>query len=110
MLRIRISVISLLLASATFLVAQPRPRINQRIDGTRVLRVAGSTHRAIGGARDLGRANADLPMERIVMELASSAEQQADLEQLLAAQHDPSAPEFQKWLTPEEFGERFGPA
>ena len=44
------------------------------------------------------------------MQLSSSPEQQAALEELLAGQHDPASPHFQEWLTPEQFGERFGPA
>src|ERR1035437_773406 len=49
-------------------------------------------------------------MERIQLQLSSSPEQQAALEQLLAGQQDSAAPHFQEWLTPEQFGERFGPA
>ena len=44
------------------------------------------------------------------MQLSSSPEQQAALEELLAGQHDAASPHFREWLTPEEFGERFGPA
>ena len=34
--------------------------------------------------------------------------QQADLENLIARQQQPGAPEYHKWLTPAEFGARFG--
>src|ERR1035438_1814892 len=37
-----------------------------------------------------------------------SAAQQAELNQLLADQQNPSSPQFHKWLTPETFGARFG--
>ena len=37
-----------------------------------------------------------------------STSQQADLDRLLADQQNPSSPRFHKWLTPEEFGARFG--
>lgn len=33
----------------------------------------------------------------------------AGLERLEAAQHDPASPQYQRWLTPEEFNARFGP-
>jgi subtilase family serine protease len=49
-------------------------------------------------------------MERIQMQLTSSPEQEAELEQLLSGQHDAASPHFQEWLSPEQFGERFGPA
>ena len=37
-----------------------------------------------------------------------SVAQQADLDQLLEDQQNPSSPRFHQWLTPEEFGARFG--
>src|SRR5439155_11980114 len=37
-----------------------------------------------------------------------SAEQSAELAQLLEDQQNPSSPLFHAWLTPEEYGERFG--
>jgi subtilase family serine protease len=92
------------------LTAQPRPRISQRVDSTRITRLGRTTHPLTRTGRDLGRAAADLPMERIQMQLFSSPEQQAALEELLAGQHDAASPHFQEWLTPEQFGERFGPA
>jgi pseudomonalisin len=76
----------------------------------RMTRIGHTTHPLTRSGRDLGRAAADLPMERIQMQLTSSPEQEAELEQLLAGQHDAASPHFQEWLTPEQFGERFGPA
>ena len=40
--------------------------------------------------------------------LRRTAEQQRDLEQLLAAQQNPASADYHKWLTPEEFADRFG--
>ncbi len=37
-----------------------------------------------------------------------SAAQQSDLDQFLASQQNPSSPDFHKWLTPEQFADRFG--
>jgi pseudomonalisin len=90
---------------------QRKPRINQNVDETAVVRLPHSTHGAIRReARDVGRASADLPMERVLLALKSSPEQEAALERLLQEQHDPSSPNYHRWLTPEEFGERFGAA
>jgi pseudomonalisin len=100
----------LVLFSCGLLTAQQAPRIHQPIDAARLHRLPRTTHPLTATGRDLGRAIAELPMERIQMQLASNPEQQAALEQLIAAQHDPASPEFQQWLTPEQFGERFGPA
>jgi subtilase family serine protease len=110
MTRHRISVLTIAFLACGALHAQPSNRINQRIDNARTVRLAGGVHPATRAARDLGRAAAELPMERMMMQLTSSPEQQAALEDLLAGQHDPASPDFHRWLTPEEFGERFGPS
>ncbi len=46
---------------------------------------------------------------RVTLTFTLTPHQQSDLDRLLDAQHDPDSPEFRRWLTPEEFGERFGP-
>lgn len=57
---------------------------------------------------DRGTAPADLPMQQMQLVLTRGTAQQADLERLLAAQQDPSSPDYHRWLTPEQFGQRFG--
>ena len=59
---------------------------------------------------DIGPASAFLPMDHLILALKLSPEKKAELDRLLAAQQDPSSPEFHRWLTPEEFGTRFGPS
>ncbi len=59
---------------------------------------------------DIGPAQASLPMHHIILTLRLSPQKQAALDGLLAAQQDPSSPEFHQWLTPEEYGARFGPS
>ena len=103
-------VLILFTAVCGLLHAQPRSRVTQRVDYTRFRRLAGTRHQATRWAVDRGRVDADLLMERILLELRSSPEQQADLESLIAGQHDPASRDFRRWLTPEEFGERFGPS
>src|SRR5690242_6210054 len=90
--------------------AQDRPpsRITQAINGTRRITLAGNMHPMARAEFDRGTAPADLPMQQMQLVLARSAAQQADLERLLAAQQDPSSPDYHRWLTPEQFGQRFG--
>src|SRR5215831_11293617 len=49
-------------------------------------------------------------MERVVLTLNSGTQQEADLEAFLAEQQNPSSPRFHQWLSPSQFGERFGAA
>jgi subtilase family serine protease len=59
---------------------------------------------------DQGVAPADLPMERMLLVLKRSPEQDSALHKLLDDQQDKASPNYHKWLTPEQFGKRFGPA
>jgi pseudomonalisin len=57
---------------------------------------------------DKGRADVALPMERMVLSVSMSATARRQLERFLANQQNPASPDYQRWLTPEEFGRRFG--
>lgn len=59
---------------------------------------------------DKGATQPSLPMRRMILTLQRSTDKQAELDLLLAELHDPASPNFHQWLTPEEFGKRFGPA
>jgi subtilase family serine protease len=98
----------LLLAFASSLLAQVSPRITTVADNNARVRIYGSTHPLVSSATLIGRAPAGLPMERMLLQLASSPAQEAALQQLLAEQQDPAAPQYHRWLTPEQFGAQFG--
>src|SRR5208337_5035336 len=66
------------------------------------------THPLATGANDRGRVAAGLAMDHMLLVLTCSSEQETALEQLLAEQQDPSSPHYHEWLTPQQFGERFG--
>jgi hypothetical protein len=89
---------------------QVRQRITQPVDSQRLVRLRGTTHPLANAANDRGRVAPNLAMERILLVLKSSPEQEAALEQLLAEQQDPASPHYREWLTPQQFGERFGPS
>ncbi len=57
---------------------------------------------------EIGRTDFNLPMERMIFSLSLRADARAELERLLAQQHDPTSLLYHHWLTPEEFGARFG--
>ena len=50
------------------------------------------------------------PTGHMLMVLKRSEAQQKALDELVAAQKDPKSPSYHKWLTPEQFGARFGVA
>src|SRR5208337_515521 len=59
---------------------------------------------------DQGAAPDSLPTERMLLVLQRSAEQEAALRKLLDDQQIKSSPNYHMWLTPEQFGQQFGPA
>jgi len=83
--------------------------IQQSVDETRLTTLKGNTHPLARREFDLGTAPAALPMERMLLVLKRSPEQQAALTKLLDDQQDKASPDYHKWLTPEEFGSQFGP-
>src|SRR5262249_50993352 len=57
---------------------------------------------------DRGPVEASFRLDHITILMKPSKAQQAELDRLLADQQNPGSPQFHKWLTPEEFGNRFG--
>jgi len=90
------------------LSAQPRDRITGYIDDERTIVLRGNRHPLATAGNDTGMVSDYYPMERMILTLKPDATQQAALEQLVTAQHDPASPYYHRWLTPEEYGERFG--
>jgi hypothetical protein len=89
--------------------ATPIPLITQPVDETQLTRLTGNTHPLARPQFDLGAASATLPLERMLLVLKRSAAQEAALRKLLDDQQDKASPNYHKWLTPETFGEQFGP-
>jgi len=95
-------------ACATASFAQQPARIVQPIDESRVVTLTGNVHPLARGEFDLGSIEDSTLLNRMVLELEPSAAQQAELDALVTAQHDPASPLYQQWLTPAQYGQRFG--
>lgn len=89
--------------------AAPRPLITQAVDEAQVTVLKGNTHPLARPEFDLGTAPATLPMQRMLLVLKRSDAQEAALEQLLDDQQNKDSPNYHKWMTPEQFGQQFGP-
>jgi hypothetical protein len=83
------------------------PAITEPIDDTRVVPLHGNVRADLSADRDLGPVEDTLPL-RLYLVLQRSPAQQAALENLIERQQQPTAPEFHQWITPQQFGERFG--
>ena len=85
-------------------------RVTDRVNNSQLVTLKGNTHPLARAQYDQGAAPADLPMNRIMLVLKRSADQESALQDLLEQQQVTSSPNFHKWLTPDQFGQQFGPA
>src|SRR5208337_4126954 len=81
---------------------------NAVIDENDRVVLQGNIHPKARPEFDVGPTDPSLPMKRTILLLKIAPEKQAQLDRLVAEQQDPSSPNFHQWLTPEQFGERFG--
>jgi pseudomonalisin len=87
---------------------QPKDRITSFIDDAQRITLRGNVHPLALPQNDAGRVAPDFPMQHMVLILLPDAAQQNSLNELLDAQHDPASAYYHQWLTPEQYGERFG--
>ena len=82
-------------------------RLLSPIDERELVTLPGNVRRDLTPERDLGPVEDSVPLH-LYMVLKRTPEQQADLDYLIARQQERTAAEYHKWLTPKEFGSRFG--
>lgn len=89
---------------------QARPRITSPITETELIVLKGDTYPLARPEFDRGPAPASLPLNRMLLVLKRSPLQDAALANFLDQLQQKSSPNFHAWLTPEQFGQSFGPA
>lgn len=89
------------------LEAQPA-RIRSEIDSAERVTLTGHVHPLARPEFDRGPADTSLALSSVTLMLKPSAAQQADLKQLLVEQQDPASVNYHRWLTPEQYADRFG--
>ena len=97
----------------TIAVAQTpvvRAHVTRPVDPQDRVILHGNVHPLARPEFDQGVAPDDLPLERILLILQRDDDQEVALRQLLDDQQVKSSQRFHQWLTPEQFGQQFGPA
>jgi subtilase family serine protease len=98
------------LVSSTIFAQEPQPRLLKPIaDNARVVLPASRSPRVLS-AQDLGPVSTETLVHGITLVFRRSAAQEADLQTLLTALQNPSSPQYHRWLTTEDFANRFGVA
>ncbi|MGB7554822.1 MAG: S53 family peptidase [Candidatus Korobacteraceae bacterium] len=83
-------------------------RIPQTIDNATSWRMRGSVSPLARPEFDRGKVDAALPMQGMRLVFSLTPAQQTALETLLQQQQDRSSANYHKWLTPEQYADRFG--
>src|SRR5437588_3190341 len=96
-------------ASAAATAVQ-RPLILQPVNESQLTVLRGNTHPLARREFDLGSAPATLPMQRMLLVLKRSPQQESALKKMLDDQQDKHSANYHKWLTPEQFGQQYGPS
>jgi len=84
-----------------------KDRLANGISGAPIA-LQGHVHRLAQPQFDLGRVDPAMQMGTITLATRMTPAQQQALNTLLAQQQDPKSPNYHKWLTPEQFADRFG--
>lgn len=89
---------------------QQKPLITKTINEQSRVTIGGSRHPLAQPQFDIGSVNPDKKLDRMVLVLGASPQQEKDLQDFLKSQQDRTSANYHHWLTPEEFGQKFGPA
>jgi len=90
------------------LFAQQPDRIAGRLDPNHLVAIKGNIRPKARPENDRGSVSASLELNYITLSLKPTPAQQMDLDRLLADQQNPASPNHRKWLTPEQYADRFG--
>lgn len=86
----------------------PVHRLSHSFDTSSRVELPNTFSKRISRASALGHLDGQTQLSSMMLVLKPTAEQEANLDKLLVDQQDPSSPQYHKWLTPAQFGARFG--
>src|SRR6185312_10055179 len=84
------------------------PRIRQSVNDNVRLQAAGGVPALVRRSTDLGALPPEQAVRRLVLVLRRGPAQEGALRLLLREQLNRNSPQFHRWLSPSEFGEKFG--
>jgi len=89
-------------------IACAQDRITGQPDPARSVRLSGYVHPMAQSQNDQGELEPSAEISMVTLLLKPSPRQQSALNQLLDDQQNASKPDYHRWLTPEQFADRFG--
>jgi pro-kumamolisin-like protein/Big-like domain-containing protein len=88
---------------------QPNSRITQPINDQIRVSLNGNVHPLAQSRYDQGAVPDSFPAERMFLLFQRSPEREAALKQFLQDAHTPGSASYHKWISPEQFGQLYGP-
>jgi hypothetical protein len=85
-------------------------RITAQINESNLTTLRGNTHPLARAQYDQGAVADSQPMRRMLLLLQRSPQQETALRTLIDQQQSKSSPSYHQWLTPQQFGQQYGPA
>ena len=105
---------AMLLAGPTLILAQQPSnvagRITAAVDNSSRVTIPQSKHPLAQPTFEAGPVDGTTPMQRMILVLGVSPEQGHDLTTFLDSQQTQGSADYHNWLTPDQFGQRFGAA
>jgi len=86
----------------------PVNRITMPLSESPLTQLSGNVPGRVRVSTDQGRLEGSTVLSGITLVFKPSATQQAALDELLAAQQDPTSTQYHQWLTPEQYADSFG--
>jgi subtilase family serine protease len=96
------------ICTATLSFAEAPDRIAGSIDSSKMVPLPSQIQHRAKAQYDLGRVNGSFQLNNVKLAIVPSPSQVKALKQLLEEQQDPKSPNFHKWLTPQQYADRFG--
>ena len=103
---------SLTFTAATFgqnpLQVRPQIRVSSTVDNKVRTQLVGGVPAVLSKATETGRLNGSIRMNHMLMVLQPSSDQDQALRTLTDQQNEKGSANYQKWITPAQFGQSFG--
>jgi hypothetical protein len=87
-----------------------RPQITHDIDESKLVELHGNIRPEVKSENDRGPVDDDVLLEHMLLQLRRPAEKDEDLQEFLGGLQNPGSPNYHRWISAREFGEKFGPS
>ena len=105
---LRIALAGTLIWFAPTAMRAQQDRISRLVNTSRMVALNAHLNPNARAEDDRGVVDPYMEIAYATLHLKPTGAQQAALEKLLVDQQDPASPDYHRWLTPEEYGDRFG--